>query len=403
MLSVDEALARVLAAVTPLAGESMPLAAASGRVLQAPVTASHSQPPFDASAMDGYAVRAEDVVPGTPLRLVGTAQAGQRFSGMVNPGQCVRIFTGAPLPIGTDSVVIQEEATADGNAISFAKAIPPGHFVRRRGSVFAEGATLLPAGLPLTPARLALAAAANRAEVTVTRRPRIAILSSGDELVRPGTPLGPDQIVSANNYGLAALFAGAGAGAEIVDLGIVADDLPALVDTLAAALDSGIDMLVTSGGASVGNRDFTQEALKALGVGLDFWQIALRPGKPMMFGKSGETLVFGLPGNPVSALVTATVFGLPALRRLNGQSDTAGLRLTLPLAAALPPNGERQHFLRGVFEPAPGGTRIMPLAETDSGHIASLAAADALIVQPEHDPGQPAGSMVDVIPLQLWA
>jgi molybdopterin molybdotransferase len=397
MLSVDEALARVLASIAPLSAETVALPGAAGRVLAAPVTAAHSQPPFDASAMDGYAVRAADTARGTPLRLIGTAQAGQRFSGMVNAGQCVRIFTGAPMPIGTDSVVIQEEATVDGTAIALAAPVQPGHYVRQRGSVFAEGATLLSAGLRLTPARLSLVAAANRPQVTVTRRPRVAVLSSGDELVLPGTPLGPDQIVSANNYGLAAMFAVV--GAEVVDLGIVPDDLPRLTKTLAAAFDSGIDLLVTSGGASVGNRDFTQEALKALGVDLDFWKIALRPGKPMMFGKRGPTLVFGLPGNPVSALVTATIFALPALRRLGGESDPANLLLTLPLAAALPPNGERRHFLRGTLEPAPGGTQVMPLAETDSGHIASLAAADVLIIQPEHDPGRPAGSVVEVIAL----
>jgi len=397
MLSVDEALARVLAAIVPLSQEIVPLTQAAGRVLAAPVTAGHSQPPFDASAMDGYAVRAADAARGAPLRLIGTAQAGQRFSGMVNAGQCVRIFTGAPLPIGTDSVVVQEEAVVDGTAIGFAAPVTPGQYVRHRGSVFAEGAVLLPAGLLLTAARIALIASANRASVTVTCRPRVAILSSGDELVVPGTPLGPDQIVSANNYGLAALFTAA--GAEILDLGIVPDDLPRLTRTLGNAFDGGVDMLVTSGGASVGNRDYTQDALKALGVDLDFWKIALRPGKPMMFGKRGDTVVFGLPGNPVSAMVTGTIFALPALRRLAGQSDPANPQLILPLAAPLPANGERRHFLRGRLEPAPGGTQVMPLAETDSGHIASLAAADVLIVQPEHDPGRPAGSMVEIIPL----
>jgi molybdopterin molybdotransferase len=397
MISVDEALTRVLAAVTPLKAETVPLVAARGRALAAPLLAAHAQPPFDASAMDGYAVRSADLEEETTLRLVGTAQAGQRFAGMVGPGQCVRIFTGAPLPIGADAVVIQEDVTANGNEIAFNTPVEAGHYVRARGSVFAEGASLLPTGTVLNSARLGLAALANRKTVTVFRRPRVALLATGDELVPPGSPLGPDQIVDSNGISLVALFGGL---AEVEDRGIVRDTPAATEAALARALDSGADLLVTTGGASVGERDYVQQALKQLGVSVDFWQIAMRPGKPVMFGRRGSTLVFGLPGNPVSALVTAALFVLPVLRALAGHADPTGPRLALPLAAPLPPNGPRRHFRRARFEPAPSGTQVMPITETDSAHLVSLALADALIVQPEDDPGLPAGAVVEVVPLE---
>jgi len=397
MISVDEALAQVLEAAKPLPGETVPLAAAMARALTGPVIAAHDQPPFDASAMDGYAVRSEDVSPGCTLRLVGTAQAGQRFSGMIGPGQCVRIFTGAPLPIGADAVVMQEDVVANGNEIGFPQAVEAGHFVRPRGSVFAEGAALLAPGTVLNAARLSLAALANRASVRVARRPRLALLATGDELVLPGAPLGPDQIVNSNSVGLAAMFANL---AEVADHGIIRDTPAALEKALSAALDSGVDVLVTTGGASVGERDYVRDVLRELGVEIDFWQIAMRPGKPLMFGQRGATLVFGLPGNPVSALVTAMIFVLPALRALAGHADPVGLRLSLPLAAPLPANGIRRHFLRGRLEPTPRGSQVMPITETDSAHVASLAGADVLIVQPENDPGLPAGAVVEVVPLE---
>jgi molybdopterin molybdotransferase len=397
MISVDEALTRVLAAVTPLKAETVPLAAARGRALATPLLAAHAQPPFDASAMDGYAVRSADLAAETTLRLVGTAQAGQRFAGMVGPGQCVRIFTGAPLPIGADAVVIQEDVTANGNEIGFNTPVEPAHYVRARGSVFAEGAPLLPTGTVLNSARLGLAALANHSSVAVFRRPRVALLATGDELVPPGSPLGPDQIVDSNGISLVALF---GSLADVEDRGIASDTPAATEAALGAALDSGADLVVTTGGASVGERDYVQQTLRQLGVSVDFWQIAMRPGKPVMFGRRGSTLVFGLPGNPVSALVTATLFVLPVLRALAGHADPTGPRLALPLAAPLPPNGPRRHFRRARFEPAPSGTQVMPITETDSGHLASLALADALIVQPEDDPGLPTGAVVEVVPLE---
>ena len=396
LLPVDEALARIFARVPMPTAETVPLAGAAGRILAEPLLAAHSQPPFNASAMDGYAVRASDVVAGRPLKLVGTSQAGQRFVGLMGPGQCVRIFTGAPLPIGADAVIMQEEAAAHGNMISFAQAPAAGRSVRLAGNDFAKGQELLAAGTCLTPAALALAAAANRPDLAVTRRLRIAVLATGDELVAPGNALGPDEIVASNNYGLVPMLAPY--AEELRDLGIVADDKRALEAALLGAFDAGTDVLVTTGGASVGDRDYMQDVLVDLGVALDFWKIAMRPGKPLMFGVRGRTLVFGLPGNPVSALVTAAVFLKPALRRWLGSARPLGRTWRLPLAAATPANGPRRHYMRArLLTGGSGATSVEPIGETDSGHTSSLARADALIVQPENDPGQAPGSLVDIL------
>jgi molybdopterin molybdotransferase len=398
MMPVDEALARIVRKLPALGSETIRLATANGRVLAKPLTSSHNQPPFDSSAMDGYAVRADEVFPGKPLKLAGTAQAGARFIGMMQPGQCVRIFTGAPMPIGADSVIMQEDATANGNQIAFSRAIKPGTNVRKMGFDFRRGAELLPAGTALTPQMLSLAAGANQPTLTVTRRPHIAILATGDELVPPGTPLGPDQIVASNTYGLSALLSPF--AETILDLGIVPDDKPKLDAKLLEAFDAGVDILITTGGASVGERDYVQEVLKDLGVELDFWKLRMRPGKPLMFGTRGKTLVFGLPGNPVSALVTATVILKPALRALLGHPDPLWPRVGVPTLAALPPNGPRRHYLRGKLSRNDVGfLQVTPILETDSGHSSSLALADALIVQPEDHPGAPPGEIVEVIPL----
>lgn len=398
MIPVDEALERIFRKLPDLGSEAVPLLAAAGRVLAKPLVATHNQPPFDASAMDGYAVRAAEVMPGRPLKLAGTSQAGARFVGMMERGQCVRIFTGAPLPVGADAVIMQEEATADGNHISFAKAPRPGQSVRRQGFDFQRGAELLPAGVGLTPAMLNLAASANRPELTVRRRPRIAVLATGDELVAPGGTLGTDQIIASNTYGLIPLLAPL--AESVLDLGIVPDDRARLEEALLNAFDAGVEMLVTTGGASVGDRDYVQEALRDLGVQLDFWKLRMRPGKPLMFGTRGKTLVFGLPGNPVSALVTATVILKPALRRLTGHADPFWPRIGVPTLAGLPPNGPRRHYMRGILgRNEIGYLEVEPIFETDSSHSASLALADALIVQPEDHPGAPPGEIVEVIPL----
>lgn len=398
MMPVDEAIARIFKKLPALGSESVPLGRAHRRVLAQPLVARHSQPPFDASAMDGYAVRAAEVVPGRALKLAGTSQAGARFVGMMEHGQCVRIFTGAPLPIGADAVIMQEEATAKGNQISFEQVPKPGQNVRKQGFDFKRGAELLPSGVALTPAMLNLAASANHANLTVTRRPRIAMLATGDELVPPGTPLGPDQIIASNSYGLIPLLAPW--AEQVIDLGIVADDKPKLEAALLGAFDQGFDMLVTTGGASVGERDYVQEVLRDLGVDVDFWKLRMRPGKPLMFGTRGKTLVFGLPGNPVSALVTATVILKPALRAMTGHIDPFWPRIGVPTLLGLPPNGPRRHYMRATLSRNDiGFLQVEPIFETDSSHSTSLALADALIVVPEESPGVPPGEIVDVIPL----
>lgn len=398
MMPVDEAIARIFRKLPVLGSESVPLSRAHRRVLTQPLVARHSQPPFDASAMDGYAVRAAEVTPGRPLKLAGTSQAGARFVGMMEHGQCVRIFTGAPLPIGADAVIMQEEATAKGNQISFEKSPAVGQNVRKQGFDFRRGAELLPSGVALTPAMLNLAASANQPNLTVTRRPKIAVLATGDELVAPGTPLGPDQIIASNSYGLIPLLAPW--AEQVIDLGIVADDKPRLEAALLGAFDQGVDMLVTTGGASVGERDYVQEVLRDLGVDVDFWKLRMRPGKPLMFGTRGKTLVFGLPGNPVSALVTATVILKPALRALTGHIDPFWPRIGVPTLLGLPPNGPRRHYMRATLSRNDiGFLQVEPIFETDSSHSTSLALADALIVVPEESPGVPPGEIVDVIPL----
>jgi molybdopterin molybdotransferase len=400
MISVDEALDRIFAQLGAAQSESIPLLRANRRVLAKPLIASHNQPPFDSSAMDGYAVRAAEVVPGRPLKLAGTSQAGARFVGMMEHGQCVRIFTGAPMPIGADAVIMQEEATATGNQISFQQTPRVGQSIRKQGNDFQRGRELLPAGVTLTPAMLGLAASSNQPTLTVTRRPKIAILATGDELVPPGTAPGPDQIVASNSYGLIPLLSPY--AEKIIDLGIVRDDKAALERALLAAFDQGIDVLVTTGGASVGERDYVRDVLIDLGVELDFWKLRMRPGKPLMFGTRKNTLVFGLPGNPVSAMVTATVILRPALRRMTGHADPFYPLMGVPLAGPLPPNGPRRHFVRGTLSRnAIGFLQVTPISETDSAHTSSLALADALIVQREDDSGQKVGEIVEVIPLAM--
>lgn len=398
LLPVEEALAAILARVPPVVAETVPLEAALGRVLAAPVVATHDQPPFDASAMDGYAFRAADLDAGKPLRVVGMSQAGAGFAGRLGPGEAVRIFTGAPLPPGADTVIMQEEARHEDDRVGFSVPARPGHSVRARGNDFAEGAVLIETGARLTPLRITAAATANHAALSVARRPRIALLATGDELVLPGAPLGPDRIVASNSFGLAALLA---PYAEAVDdHGIAADEDDALRARLTAILAAEPDILVTTGGASVGEHDLVQDALKSLGVTLDFWRIDMRPGKPLMFGTHGRTLVFGLPGNPVSAMVTAIVFIRPALRAFLGHAEPQSWRL--PLAGPMPANGPRRHFMRARLVHGAGGPSLLPIAQTDSGHTSSLAGADMLIVQPGHAPGQPAGTIVEALPIEAF-
>ena len=397
LLPVDEALTRILVRVPPVRAEMVPLAEADGRVLAAPLVADHNQPPFDASAMDGYAVRSADIVDGHRLEIIGISQAGAGYDGTIGPGQCVRIFTGAPVPPGADAVIMQEEASVEGSLVRFSDRPKPGRSIRPIGNDFAAGQTLLPAGTLMTPFGLALAAAANRAELSVAERPSIAVLATGDELVEPGTRLSPGRIVASNSYGLIPLLSPY--ARDVTDHGIARDDRAALAPRLEAIFAAEPDVLVTTGGASVGDHDIVQEILKRLGVEVDFWRINMRPGKPLMFGTHGRTLVFGLPGNPVSAMVTATVFIKPALRHWLGYAHPRGTILRLPLAAPTPPNSGRRHFMRAQLVEAKDASAALPILETDSGHTSSLAQADLLIVQPENDPGQRTGTVVEALPL----
>ncbi|MGV8856388.1 MAG: gephyrin-like molybdotransferase Glp [Devosia sp.] len=393
LLPVEDAIAAILRRVPAPQGESVPLAEAAGRVLLAPVLARHDQPPFAASAMDGYAVRAVDIVPGHSLRLIGTSQAGAGFSGPVGLGEAVRIFTGAPVPAGADAVIMQEDAVVEGDHVAFSSQPQPGRSVRARGNDFTTGQQLVEAGVRLTPMQLAVAAAANAASLAVSHRPKIALLATGDELELPGTALGPDQIIASNSFGLAPLLAPY--AQTLTDHGIARDDRAQLRAKLQAIFAGEPDILITTGGASVGDHDIVQEILVELGVTLDFWRINMRPGKPLMFGTRGKTLVFGLPGNPVSAMVTAIVFIKPALRHWLGLTPQPSWQL--PLAGPTPPNSARRHFMRAQLLQTPSGPQALPISQTDSGHTSSMAHADLLIVQPEQDPGQRAGAIVEAI------
>lgn len=395
LLPVDEALNRILGRVPEVVGESVGLGDAAGRVLAAPVIATHDQPPFNASAMDGYAMRAADVAEGVWLKVIGMSQAGAGFSGAVGAGEAVRIFTGAPVPEGADTVIMQEEAERNGDLVHFTAPARLGHSVRPRGYDFAVGRTVLERGMRLGPFQLAVAAAANAGVVSVAKRPKVALLATGDELVLPGAVLGPDQIVASNSVGLAASLAPFAESAT--DFGIARDSREELDAVLERIFASEPDVVVTTGGASVGEHDLVQAALVDHGVTLDFWRINMRPGKPLMFGTRGKTLVFGLPGNPVSAMVTAEIFLKPALRHWLGLAEVEPLRL--PLLGPTPPNTARRHFMRARIIVRNGVTGLLPISETDSGHTSSLAAADALIVQPENDPGQTAGTVVSALPI----
>jgi molybdopterin molybdotransferase len=396
LLSVAEALKRVTEGLVPLDAERVPLDQARGRVLAEDLAARLTQPPFDASAMDGYAVRAADVteLPAT-LKLIGQARAGAGFKGRVGMGQAVRIFTGAPVPEGADTIVIQEDAEEAEGAVTVKQA-EPGRHIRPRGQDFAESEALLRAGTRLGSRELMLAAAMNHAELPVRRKPKVAILATGDEVVPPGTELEPDQIVSSVPYGLAALIEAQ--GGEVMSLGIAKDDLES-VATLART-GSAADILLTIGGASVGERDLVARALKPEGLELDFWKIAMRPGKPLLYGRMGTQRLLGLPGNPVSALVCAYVFLVPMLRRLLGLPEDARPEAEAVLGAELEANGPREHYLRAVSTWREDGERVVtPLPSQDSSLVAALARADCLIVRAPDAPPAPPGARVRIIPL----
>jgi len=399
MLSVEEALARIIADVTPTVVDTIPIERAAGRVLAEPLTARITQPPFDASAMDGYAVRAADVAKlPAKLRIIGQAAAGHPFDGEVRPGEAVRIFTGAPVPAGANAIVIQENTTSADGFVEVREGTPDSGHIRRRGFDFKEAEIILQAGRRLGPRELTLAAAAGYGELPVRRKPLVAILATGDELVPPGILPGPGQIVSSNPLGVAAMLMQAGAETRL--LGIANDTRDSLVQHIEAARDA--DVLVTIGGASVGDHDLVGPVLQSLGMERSFWKIAMRPGKPMLHGRLGSQRVLGLPGNPVSSLICTRVFIVPLVRALLGLPQEEAAAMRARLSEPVESNGPRQHYMRAVLERGPEGHPQVRLARSqDSSLLAPLAASNALIVRPPHAPALPAGSEVSVLLLDF--
>ena len=400
MISVEEARGRILASIKPLPWEQVTVAQALGRVLAEDVVARVTQPPASVSAMDGYAVRAADVatVPAT-LAIVGHVPAGGRHDRALTAGQAVRIFTGAPLPEGADAVVIQEDTAAKGDKVTVKESAARGNYVRPAGLDFRAGDVGIKAGRRLTARDVGLAAAMNVPWLKVHRRPRVAILATGDEVVMPGTPIGPSQIVCSNGLSLAAAVAGC--GGEAIDLGIVADDREALKAMVAGV--RGADLLVTTGGASVGEHDLVREALGDVGLAIDFWSIAMRPGKPLIFGKIGKgdggVAMLGLPGNPVSTLVCALIFLVPALERMQGLAPANGPSPTAVLTRALPANDRRQDYLRATLShAADGALQATPFDKQDSSMLATLAHADCLVMRPPLAAPAKAGERVVIVP-----
>ena len=396
-MPVAEARARIVDAFEPLPGEQISVSEALGRVLAAPVVARRTQPPADVSAMDGYAVRAADVAsPPAALRQVGVSAAGAGFDGVVRAGETVRIFTGAPVPDGADAIAVQENADADGDSVTIRETAQPGRYVRKAGLDFAAGDPGLTEGRALGARDVALAAAMNHPWLIVRRRPRVAILATGDEIVMPGEPVGRDRIVSSNALGLAAAVRAWGALPSIV--GTAPDEEDALRAMARGARNH--DLLLTTGGVSVGERDLVRRALENAGMALDFWRIAMRPGKPLMFGRLDGAPVMGLPGNPVSALVCALVFLRPALARMSG-TDSRGdgdSRRLVSLARALPANDRREDYLRSRLSVGPGGESLAdPFAAQDSSMLSLLARADCLVVRPPHAPPAAAGERVEAL------
>lgn len=392
LLAVAEAQARLLALAPALPVEQAPLVAAAGRWAAADVMALRDQPAADLSAMDGYALRFAEL-PG-PWTVAGESRAGGAPGRPLGPGEAARIFTGAPLPPGADTVLVQEEAARDGAVLRLAGDGPRrrGANVRRQASDFANGARLVAAGERLGPARIALAAIGGHGAVPVRRRPRVALLSTGDELVPPGAPAGGVALPASNGPMLHAIL-GASA-ADVRDHGILPDRVEALAAGFAAAARVA-DVIVTTGGASVGDHDLVRPALAAAGARLDFWRVRMRPGKPLMAGRLGDAAVLGLPGNPVSAFVTAHLFLLPLVAHMAGDPDPLPRREALPLAAAMPPGGDREDYVRAAIE----GGAVRPLREQDSAALAALSAADALIVRPARADAASPGESVDIIRL----
>ncbi|HXM00864.1 MAG TPA: gephyrin-like molybdotransferase Glp [Rhizomicrobium sp.] len=386
MISVEEAIRRIVAGFSPVAAETVPIADAASRVLAEDMSARLDQPPSPASSMDGYAVRAADAVAGRSLRVIGASPAGDPFGGTLNAGEAVRIFTGGVVPAGADAVVIQEDTEAKGDAVHIRESAHAGKHIRAAGLDFRKGDVLAAAGKRLTPRDLALLAAGDIAQVAVRRHPQIAFVATGDELSRPGEARKPGGIVASSGYGLAAMIAAWGGAPR--DLGILPDTAEAIAGL--PALAHGADLIVTLGGASVGDHDLVQRALGPQGFVLDFWKIAMRPGKPLIFGRLGATPLLGLPGNPVSTLVCAMLFLKPAIAAMLGVPRLADVR-SARLAKDLPANDDRQDYLRARLLVRDGELWVEPFAVQDSSMLGTLARADALVVRAPGAPAAKAG------------
>jgi molybdopterin molybdotransferase len=397
MLPVDEAVGCVMAACRPLGTEQVALAQAHGRVLAEDIIARVTKPPEDVSAMDGYAARAADAARApVRLRLVGTSQAGKAYAGTLGAGETVRILTGAPMPAGADCVIIQEDVDRDGDVVTAREAGRPGRHVRRAGLDFSAGDAGVRAGTVLGPRAIALTAAMNVPWVRVQRRPRVAILSTGDEIVMPGDPVGAHQIISSNALALAAQVTEA--GGEPIGLGIARDTPESLLEAMAEA--RGADLVVLTGGASVGDHDLVRPVLTKAGLSLDFWRIAMRPGKPFLFGAYQGVPLLGLPGNPVSSLVCGLLFVRPAVHALLGLPAVLETPRPGVLGCDLKANDERQEYLRAMLEErADGSVLITPFDRQDSSMLGTLAEAGALAVRPPRAPAARAGSPIGYIPL----
>ncbi|MGQ3674688.1 molybdopterin molybdotransferase MoeA [Xanthobacter sp. TB0139] len=398
-MSVEDALKLILSSARLLEAEQVPVGLAAGRVLAEDLPARRSQPPADMSAMDGYAVRAEDVsLSPVDLQIIGESAAGRPFEGILKTGEAVRIFTGGVMPAGADSVVIQEDTHRIDRCVTINSFRQSGQNVRKMGADFQAGMPGLRAGRRLTARDIMLAAAMDHATVPVTRRPRVALLQTGDELVLPGKGRGSDaEIVVSNAFGLAALAHKL--GADVTDLGIVPDDMEQIRAAVSHGTGGGFDLFISSGGASVGEHDLVAPAMRAEGVELHLHKLALKPGKPLMFGSRGQVLCLGLPGNPVSSHVCSILFMAPLLRAMQGEETTGPETTVARLAVDMPPNGPRRDFMRATFRAdADGALQVTPASTQDSAMLSLLATSNCLLVRPPHACAAQAGDSCEILP-----
>lgn len=389
MISVSDVYPKLFKLIAPLQTEHVALMDANGRALAQPVFAERTQPPFAASSMDGYAMKGVEADLHAQLQVIGEAAAGHAFDGVVGAGQCVRIFTGAPVPEGADKVVIQEDVTQTDRVVVITRDPGAKSNIRPAGCDFHKGAELKPRRLG--PADIALLASMNIAHVPVYRRPRVALISTGDELVMPGETPGPAQIIASNVFGLQAMFQNAGADVQVLP---IAKDTNASLRT-AFDFARGTDLIVTIGGASVGDHDLVGDVAQELGMERAFYKIAMRPGKPLMAGRLGTGAMLGLPGNPVSAMVCGQLFGVPMIRAMQGLAPGHDARAKAPLGTDLPQNGPREHYMRAELKDG----KLYAFTDQDSSLLSVFARANVLMVRPAHDGPRAAGDMLEYLPL----